>query len=494
MSNLTFQITGGTNVGLVRKNNEDNFIVNPNLTQSEWFLPADSSESFEISEYGSLMVVADGMGGMNAGEVASAIAIDTIKEEFTNQDLAKIIVSNRKIEDFLYDVIVKADSNIKAHVKKEPETEGMGTTIVIAWVVGSVAHIAWCGDSRAYLYNSEVGLSRLSKDHSYVQQLVDEGKLDDDLAFDHPNSNIITRSLGDISSKAKPDYMSKHLSNGDTIILCSDGLCGLCRDSEILELLNIGSEEGFNMEQFKNALITAALQAGGYDNVTLTMMKVDNVCQSQSEESKEEDASTLNDFKQASKRKKRSKVVYITILLIVILAVLSIVLVKTNYVSVPSLNSIETTIKELLKPTKSELKVAPTEETPAMQQDATSVKPQKVEANTKRESKTEVLAGKKFRAETKKTSSEIESKNATSSEKDSSTPNAELAKDVDSKLKVVATENAQQSLVDSIEVSNAEKEQQLVTPAQNMEKEQKTQTDSVNIQNTNDVTPTTSNN
>lgn len=438
MSNLTFQITGGTNVGLVRTNNEDNFIVNPNLTQSEWFLPADSSESFEISEYGSLMVVADGMGGMNAGEVASAIAIDTIKEEFTNHDLSKVVVSNHKIENFLYDVIVKADSNIKAHVKKEPETEGMGTTIVVAWVVGSVAHIAWCGDSRAYLYNNEVGLSRLSKDHSYVQQLVDEGKLDDDLAFDHPNSNIITRSLGDISSKAKPDYMSKHLSNGDTIILCSDGLCGLCRDSEILELLNIGSEEGFNIEQFKNALITAALQAGGYDNVTLTMMKVDNVCQLQSEESKEDDASTLNDFKQASRRKTKSKGVYVTVLLIVILAVISVVLVKTNKVSVPSLNSIEKTIKGLLQSTKSELKEMSTTEHPATQQGVTFVEDKKVDIDLKKEKKVKstqkVSTKKKSSAETEESSLEIESNKAISSENDLSVPDSESAKNIDAKL------------------------------------------------------------
>ena len=104
-----------------------------------------------------------------------------------------------------------------------------------------------------------------------MQQLVDEGKLDPELAFDHPNSNIITRSLGDSSQKAMPDYMSQRLSSGDIILLCSDGLCGLCDDPEILEVM---SQEAESIDDVKNRLITAALNAGGHDNVTLTLFQV----------------------------------------------------------------------------------------------------------------------------------------------------------------------------------------------------------------------------
>ena len=146
----------------------------------------------------------------------------------------------------------------------------MGTTIVMAWVLGRVVHVAWCGDSRAYLFNKNSGLSRLSRDHSYVQQLVDSGKLDPELAFDHPNSNIITRSLGDGPSVAQPEYVSKGLSTGDFIILCSDGLCGLVRDEEILDILMLDHESFW---QCRDALFNAALEAGGYDNITIAMLE-----------------------------------------------------------------------------------------------------------------------------------------------------------------------------------------------------------------------------
>lgn len=270
MSNLTFRITGGTNVGLIRSNNEDNFIINADLSKSDWFIPSDTNLAIELGELGCLFVVADGMGGMNAGEVASAIAIDTIKEKFTRDDFSSIVGSDDEIALFMKESIEVADENIKAKVLEDKSTAGMGTTIVMAWVIGQKVHIVWCGDSRAYLFNTKSGLVPLSKDHSYVQQLVDEGKLDPELAFDHPDSNIITRSLGDSATKAIPDYMSRKLSEGDLILLCSDGLCGLCRDDEIVEVL---AGEYDSIEQLKTRLIERALEAGGYDNVTVALFQ-----------------------------------------------------------------------------------------------------------------------------------------------------------------------------------------------------------------------------
>lgn len=272
MTDITFKLTAATNVGLIRSNNEDNFIVCPNLdSKSAWFVPDTPDQTLTLSKNGALFVVADGMGGMNAGEVASAIAIETVQEMFSQDDYSSIINDDNKICNYMKRVVEKADRNIKNRVKRDSSTEGMGTTIVMGWVIGCRVHICWCGDSRAYLFNPQVGLKRLSKDHSYVQQLVDEGKLDPELAFDHPNSNIITRSLGDSSQKAMPDYMSQRLSSGDIILLCSDGLCGLCDDPEILEVM---SQEAESIDDVKNRLITAALNAGGHDNVTLTLFQV----------------------------------------------------------------------------------------------------------------------------------------------------------------------------------------------------------------------------
>ncbi|MBR4827010.1 MAG: serine/threonine-protein phosphatase [Bacteroidales bacterium] len=271
MSDITFKMTAVSNVGLVRTNNEDNFIVNPDLDSNEWAVPSDTEKLIPLGKHGCLMVVADGMGGMNAGEVASEIAVTTIRNTFANvPDFDKVTDTPGHIESFMKKAIVTADSDIKRRVKDDPSTEGMGTTVVMVWVLENVAHVAWCGDSRAYLFNRQSGLSRLSRDHSYVQQLVDSGKLDADLAFDHPNSNIITRSLGDSNTVAQPDYVSRGLSAGDVILLCSDGLCGLVRDEEILDVLMAEHE---SVDECRDALLASALNAGGHDNVTIALME-----------------------------------------------------------------------------------------------------------------------------------------------------------------------------------------------------------------------------
>lgn len=270
MSRITFRMTAGTNVGCVRTNNEDNFIINENLSQSDWFLPQDTSKVITLGQDGCVLVVADGMGGLNAGEVASAIAVETVKQSFLDADLRKVSKTPKAIEKFMRDIVKKSDQTIKKHVKAHPETQGMGTTLIFVWIHGTTAHLVWCGDSRAYIYNKENGLVRFSKDHSYVQQLVDEGKLDEELAFDHPESNIITRCLGDFQDRAKPDYKSVELGIGDILLICSDGLCGLCRDEEILHIMQQSSSD---IELCKQTLIQSALDAGGYDNVTLALFE-----------------------------------------------------------------------------------------------------------------------------------------------------------------------------------------------------------------------------
>lgn len=275
MPDIRFKMTAVTNVGLVRTNNEDNFIVNPNIAAANWLIPKDSRTEIELGKFGCLMVVADGMGGMNAGEVASDLAVNGIRKSFDEvKDFSKVIDSEGHIEYFMKKAIVSADNDIKRKVKEDPSTSGMGTTIVMAWLLGNIVHIAWCGDSRAYLFNKRFGLTRLSRDHSYVQELVDSGKLDPELAFDHPNSNIITRSLGDFPSPAKPDYMSRGVTTGDIILLCTDGLCGLVRDDEINSVLMSDAD---GLADYKVGLIDAALNAGGHDNVTIALLECSHV-------------------------------------------------------------------------------------------------------------------------------------------------------------------------------------------------------------------------
>ncbi|MBR4535177.1 MAG: serine/threonine-protein phosphatase [Bacteroidales bacterium] len=272
MSKIKLSLTALTNVGLIRTNNEDNFIVCQDLTTDNWFVPQEGSEPFELGEKGSMMVVADGMGGMNAGEVASDIAVKTVKEFFAPDKLTQEITANTTaIHTYMKQVVIEADNRIKRRSASDTATEGMGTTIVMAWAIGEDVHIAWCGDSRAYSYHPNSGLRQLSKDHSYVQELVDAGKLLPELAFDHPDSNIITSSLGDLSKPAAPDVITCHLHEGEVILLCSDGLCGMLRDSEMQQVLDAYYPD---LGQCKKNLIEGALTAGGHDNVTLTMLKV----------------------------------------------------------------------------------------------------------------------------------------------------------------------------------------------------------------------------
>ena len=250
-----------------RPNNEDNYQLDDNLSDNSWGFTADAEVS--LGEKGALLVVCDGMGGMNAGEVASDIAVKTIKEWFTTDKLTDAVVAAPC--KYITSAIVAADAAIKAHSKTNPDTEGMGSTIVLAWLLGQKVYVGWCGDSRCYRFNPALGLERLSHDHSYVQELVDAGKLTEELAFDHPNNNIITRSLGDPRGAAQPDCKEFDLYNQDIILLCSDGLCGTLRDNEIAELIK---QHQTSMQECRDALWDADEAAGWTDNTTIALAQI----------------------------------------------------------------------------------------------------------------------------------------------------------------------------------------------------------------------------
>lgn len=272
MAPIKFKVAAKTDVGIVRTNNEDNFQISWDLSSlpMRWI----NNEIHQLGKKGCLLVVADGMGGANAGEVASQIAIDTIKNKFSPDEITdKIVSSIDAINGFIKEAIVSADSNIKQYAVEHPETKGMGTTIVVAWIINDKLYIGWCGDSRAYLYNPVYGLLRITKDHSYVQQLVDSGKLSEDDAFDFPDSNIITQCLSASPQKCRPETISKpiSLSNEDTVLLCTDGLCGMIRDSEINTILKESDED---LTKTAESLVSGAIDASGADNVTLCLFNV----------------------------------------------------------------------------------------------------------------------------------------------------------------------------------------------------------------------------
>ena len=166
MSEIKIKLAAGTDVGLVRKNNEDNFVVNRDLSQSEWIIP-QSSETIPLGKYGTLLVVADGMGGTNAGEVASAIAIETVQNAFTPEKLDKIVTledemaTEEAIEEFLTKTVKAADLNIVNASKEDSSTQRHVLLLSIAWIlnekaifVGAVTAAAMCSmpirDSAVY--------------------------------------------------------------------------------------------------------------------------------------------------------------------------------------------------------------------------------------------------------------------------------------------------------------------------------------------------------
>jgi len=270
MSEVKFKLAAGTNVGLIRTNNEDNFIVCPDLSTSSWLIPQDGKYS-DLDDLGALLVVADGMGGANAGEVASAITVQTIQDMFVPEALKGIVDDGKAIQKFMADVVKTADLNIVNHSHVDSSTRGMGTTVVMAWILGRRVYVCWCGDSRCYVLNATKGLIQLSKDHSFVQELVDKGELDAEYMHDHPLSNVVTRCLGDVDKRAQPDTRVYELQHNDVIMLCSDGLCGLCHDGQIAEVMeNFGDEP----VECKNELISAALSNGGHDNVTIAVCTI----------------------------------------------------------------------------------------------------------------------------------------------------------------------------------------------------------------------------
>lgn len=272
MSAIKFKIAAKTDVGRVRKNNEDNLQAACDLTTApmKWVNDMECN----LGNKGALLVVADGMGGMNAGEVASEIAINTVKEFFSPEKItADVLGSKVGIETFMKKSITEADKRIKADAKANPEHKGMGTTIVIGWLLNDTLYVAWCGDSRAYIYNRVNGLRQISKDHSYVQTLVDKGKITHEEAFDYPDSNIITRCLSDSEQKARPDTLAHPIAihNGDIILLCTDGLSGMIRDHEIEQIL---AENEHNLSVCTDKLIEAACEASGQDNITVALCQI----------------------------------------------------------------------------------------------------------------------------------------------------------------------------------------------------------------------------
>ncbi len=243
-----------TDVGLKRSHNEDNLCVDPALR---------------------LFVVCDGMGGSNAGEVASKLAVETIqrhiKEAHDNDSLPMVGDYDSQFSratNRLASAIRSANRVIRDGAKSEAGHEGMGTTVVSAVLNGSVLSIAHVGDSRIYLIRGET-IQPLTADHSLVAEQVRRGLMTEEEAERSPQKNIITRALG-IEDTVDVDLDEIPLMQGDGVLLCSDGLTRGVKPAEILDVVRRAREPQAASDQ----LVDRANAAGGLDNTTVVLVTV----------------------------------------------------------------------------------------------------------------------------------------------------------------------------------------------------------------------------
>lgn len=207
-----------------------------------------------------LFVVADGMGGHNAGDYASAHAVQTLVEEIRrDQEYNPVKIIRHAIE--------KANTEIITQAQAHEDYKGMGTTIVVATVIGHYVYVANVGDSRLYLIDGKI--RQVTRDHSLVQEMVRLGELKEEEARNHPDKNIITRALG-AERTVDIDFFDMKLELGSCILMCSDGLSNMVEDKKIEEIvMNISD----SLEERGRKLLNEANYNGGKDNIAVVLVE-----------------------------------------------------------------------------------------------------------------------------------------------------------------------------------------------------------------------------
>jgi len=287
-----------TDIGLQREQNEDACFART--------VEQDSTTA-------GLFIVADGMGGYQAGEVASRIAVDTISEmlepmlgpssnqptirlkhkrkrgqtadanqaeaetEAEQEETASEGTATQQLQESLYldhygsklrAAIEESNRAIIQYGQEHPETSGLGSTVTAALVVGNVAYIANVGDSRTYLLRNGK-LTRITRDHSLVERLVQAGQIDAEDVYDHPHRNLVYRSLGAGKSDVDVDIFTEQLEENDALLLCCDGLWEMVHDPQMEQILN----EVDDPDEATEILIQRANENGGEDNITAVLVR-----------------------------------------------------------------------------------------------------------------------------------------------------------------------------------------------------------------------------
>lgn len=211
-----------------------------------------------------LAVLCDGMGGHQAGDVASEMAVSHLGNAWEKNDMIDV----ETIKHWLEEHINKENNRIFKKSTQYPDLKGMGTTLVAAVLVDSSFIIANVGDSRAYQFTSR-HLKQVTDDHSLVNELLKSGEITTEAALKHPQKNILTRSLG-VFKKVDVDILTIPILEGDQLLLCSDGLTNMASDMDILNILNT---DNINLEEKVLSLISLANARGGNDNITVMLIE-----------------------------------------------------------------------------------------------------------------------------------------------------------------------------------------------------------------------------
>lgn len=220
-----------------------------------------------------LLVLADGMGGHNAGEVAGCLAAKRVAEEMIKVMLEKNQreLSHRRISMLFQESINQANREIAEYVKKNPQYKGMGTTVTAGLVQGNNVYIGHVGDSRAYIINKR-GIKQITKDHSLVQEMVDNKKITKEKARVHPQKNVITRAVG-IHEDVEVDTFREYVDKGDFLLICCDGLTDMVTDEEIHTVII----QNDNPQTICDILVEKANEKGGFDNISVIVAKFDEL-------------------------------------------------------------------------------------------------------------------------------------------------------------------------------------------------------------------------
>ena len=270
---MIVELFAKSDVGRVRRGNEDNYLVLDLTTEQTWSgadgaTPPEKLTRFDLGDKGLVLVVSDGMGGALAGDVASRMAVDSVREMLLGTEGEDACDPRLDLVECLKNATHYANLAIHQKSQEDSRCAGMGATFTGAAIRGDNLDLVQVGDSRGYVIRKD-HIRLATKDQSLVQQLVDVGQISESEAETHMFRNVILQALG-AQSEVAPVTGRIHLRQGDVLLLCSDGLSGKLRAEDIQQIV-VNSQE--NLSQACDALIEEANNRGGEDNITVVLAR-----------------------------------------------------------------------------------------------------------------------------------------------------------------------------------------------------------------------------